>query len=87
MAELTRRLLETAPRGSGKPLFRTVTGRAWKKVHGVLRFYGVRKKLGWDKDPVRKRYSCYSCRHTFAHRMLSGYWNGGRGARWRRWRS
>ncbi len=79
VAELTRGLLETAPRGSGKPLFRTVTGRAWKKVHGVLRFCGVRKKLGWDKDPVRKRYSCYSCRHTFAHRMLSGYWNGGAG--------
>jgi hypothetical protein len=39
----------------------------------------LRKKLGWDKDPVRGRYSCYSCRHTFAHRMLSGYWNGGVG--------
>ncbi len=21
----------------------------------------------------------YSCRHTFAHRMLAGYWNGGGG--------
>jgi hypothetical protein len=30
-------------------------------------------------DPARKRYSCYSCRHTFAHRVLSGYWSGGAG--------
>ena len=79
VAELTRRLLATAPKGSGKPLFRTVTGKPWSKVHGVVRFCGLRKKLGWDKDPARRRYSCYSCRHTFAHRMLSGYWNGGAG--------
>jgi integrase len=79
VAELTRRLLETAPKGSGKPLFRTVTGKAWSKVHGVLKFIALRKKLGWGTDPVRKKYSCYSCRHTFAHRMLSGYWNGGAG--------
>jgi integrase len=78
-AELTRRLMATAPKGSGMPLFRTVRGKAWQKVHGVVKFCGVRKKLGWDTDPVRKRYSCYSCRHTFAHRMLSGYWNGGVG--------
>jgi len=28
---------------------------------------------------VRKQFSWYTCRHTFAHRMLSGYWNGGVG--------
>jgi len=71
--------LETAPKGSGKTLFRTLTGKAWSKVNGVLRFITLRKKLEWDKDPARKKYSCYSCRHTFAHRMLSGYWNGGAG--------
>ncbi len=79
VAELTRRLLESAPKGSGKTLFRTVREKAWSKVNGVLRFIALRKKLEWDKDPVRKKYSCYSCRHTFAHRMLSGYWNGGAG--------
>jgi integrase len=46
---------------------------------GVVRFLTLKKKLGWDKDPVKKKFSCYSCRHTFAHRMLSGYWNGGAG--------
>ena len=45
----------------------------------MVRFLALRKKLGWDADPARRRYSCYTCRHTFAHRMLSGYWNGGAG--------
>ena len=79
VAELTRRLMKTAPKGSGIPLFVNTQGKAWKPVTGRGRFSKIRTKLGWDKDPVRRRYSCYSCRHTFAHRMLSGYWNGGAG--------
>lgn len=79
VASLTRKRMESAPRGSGLPLFRNPQGNPWKKVTGVARFLHLRRKLGWDKDPVRKKYSCYSCRHTFAHRMLSGYWNGGVG--------
>ena len=46
---------------------------------GVVRFITIKEKLGWDQDPVKTRYSCYTCRHTFAHRMLSGYWTGGVG--------
>lgn len=79
VAELTRRLMKSAPKGSGRPLFQNSRGGAWTKVAGVARFVALRKELGWDKDPIRKKYSCYSCRHTFAHRMLSGYWNGGKG--------
>jgi len=79
VAELSRKMMTTAPKGSGLPLFRTTKGKAWKRVNGVLNFCAVRKKLGWDKDPIRKKYSSYSCRHTFAHRMLSGYWNDGVG--------
>jgi len=79
VAELTRKLMEEAPRGSGKPLFRNTKGDPWKRGTGVVRFIAIKKKLGWDKDPVRSHYSCYTCRHTFAHRMLSGYWNGGVG--------
>jgi hypothetical protein len=45
----------------------------------VGRFLTIKRKLGWDNDPVRSKYSCYTCRHTFAHRMLSGFWNGGVG--------
>jgi len=46
---------------------------------GVVRFIAIKEKLGWDKDPVKSKYSCYTCRHTFAHRMLSGYWTDGIG--------
>jgi len=79
VAALTRRLMETAPAGSGIALFRNPKGKAWKRGTVTSRLLKLKKKLGWDKDPVRKGYSCYSCRHTFAHRMLSGYWNGGVG--------
>jgi len=79
VAELTRRLMKTAPKGSGLPLFRNTQGNAWKPATGKGRFLQIKAKLGWDKDPIKRRYSCYSCRHTFAHRMLSGYWNGGVG--------
>jgi len=79
VAELSRRLMKTAPIDSGKPLFRNPEGNRWLKVTGVRRFINIRAKLNWDKDPIRKKYASYTCRHTFAHRMLSGYWNGGAG--------
>ena len=79
VAEMTRRLMKTAPRGSGIPLFRNTKGKPWKRMTGVVRFLAIKKKLGWEKDPVKTHFSCYICRHTFAHRMLSGYWTGGVG--------
>lgn len=79
VAKLTRRLMETARPGSGTPLFRNTRGGGWKKVTGVGRFLAIKRSLDWDKDPVKKNYSTYSCRHTFAHRMLSGHWNDGVG--------
>jgi len=79
IGDLTRRLMVTTPPGSGVALFRNTQGRAWKKVTAVGRFLAIKRKLGWDRDPVKSKYSCYTCRHTFAHRMLSGFWNGGVG--------
>lgn len=79
VAELTRKLLKELPEGSRLPVFRNTQGNPWKRTNGVVRFIDLRKKLGWDFDPVRSGYSCYACRHTFAHRMLSGYWNQGAG--------
>jgi integrase len=79
VAELTRRLMKSAPRGTGLPLFRNTRGKPWKRMTGVVRFLAIKKKLNWDTDPVKSKYSCYTCRHTFAHRMLSGYWTGGVG--------
>jgi len=79
VADLARRLMATAPQGSGVAFFRNPQGRAWKKVTGVHRFLKIKRVLGWDRDPKRKHYSTSTCRHTFAHRMLAGYWNGGDG--------
>jgi integrase len=79
VAELTRKLIAADPRNSKIPIFRNPRGKIWRKEAGVVRFVRLRKKLEWNNDPVRKKYSSYTCRHTFAHRMLSGYWNGGAG--------
>ncbi|MFC1597663.1 tyrosine-type recombinase/integrase [Planctomycetota bacterium] len=79
VAKLTRKLMKTAPKGSNVPLFRNSQGNPWKRVTGVARFLSLKKKLGWDQDPKKKGFSCYTCRHTFARRMLSGFWNGGEG--------
>ena len=79
VAALTRRLLKSVPPGSGLPVFRNAQGNPWKKVTGVGRFLALKRKLDWIGDDARARYSSYTCRHTFAHRMLSGYWNGGSG--------
>lgn len=79
VAELTRRLLPEIPSGSGLPLFRSSKRRVWSLGTGGTTFFRLKRKLRWDKDLVRKRFSTYTGRHTFAHRMLSGYWNGGVG--------
>jgi integrase len=79
VAELALHMMKAAPRGSGIALFRNTQGQPWKKVTGVARFLAIKKRLRWDGDPVKKSYSCYTCRHTFAHRMLAGFWNGGDG--------
>ena len=78
VAKLTRKLLKTAPTADA-PIFRNPQGNPWKKVTGVHRFLKLKRELGWIAPDSRARYSTYSCRHTFAHRMLSGYWNGGVG--------
>jgi integrase len=78
VAKLTRKLLKEAPT-TESPVFRNPQGNAWKKVTGVHRFLKLKRELGWIAPDSRSRYSTYSCRHTFAHRMLSGYWNGGAG--------
>ena len=75
VAKLAKRLMKTAPRKSGDPLFRNAQGNRWLKITGGVWFRRIRKELGWDDDPVRQNFTCYTCRHTFAHRMLSGHWN------------
>ncbi|MCH7727832.1 MAG: site-specific integrase [Planctomycetes bacterium] len=79
VAQQVRRRLDDVPWRSAITLFPNAQGRPWKKVTGVARFLKIKRELGWDTDPVRKNYSSYTCRHTFAHRMLAGFWNDGAG--------
>jgi integrase len=71
MEKLTRKLIRSAPLGSGIPLFRSTRGRAWTRVNCVQRFCELRKKLNLPKDRCM-----YTCRHTFAKRTLAGYYTG-----------
>lgn len=79
IADLTRQLMKTAPKGSTLPIFRNTKGKLWKRMTGVVRFIGLKKKVGWDQDARKGSFSCYTCRHTYVHRMLSGYWTNGVG--------
>jgi len=74
--DVIRTLMASFPRGSGIPLFRTPRGKSWKRCNGVQAFCTLKRKLGWDKDADKKSLSLYTCRHTFAKRILSGYWTG-----------
>ncbi len=65
--------------GIGDPAAAEHEGPRLEEGNGRGPFLAIKSKLGWDEDPARKAYSCYTCRHTFAHRMLSGYWNDGAG--------
>lgn len=76
VAALTRQRMLDA--GDG-PIFRNRYGNPWRKPTAGKWFRKLKHALAWDRDPVRSKYSCYSCRHTFAHRMLSGLWNNGLG--------
>jgi integrase len=71
VAKLTRQLMKMGPKGSGKPIFRNTQGNPWTRMTGVVRFITPQEKLKWDADPVKGKCSCYSCRHTLAHRILA----------------
>lgn len=78
VAARVRRLMSTCG-DSREPVFRNPQGRPWKKVTGGAHFRRCRAALGWDHHPKRRRFSTYTCRHTFAHRMLAGFWTEGKG--------
>ena len=42
VAKLVRRLMLTAPKGSGKPLFRNTRDEPWKRMTGVVRFLALK---------------------------------------------
>ena len=52
MESTVRRLMLTAPKGSGIPLVRTKHGRQWKRCNGVQQFCELKKKLNLPDDRV-----------------------------------
>jgi hypothetical protein len=42
VATLVKRLMTTAPKGSGKPLFRNTKDQPWKRMTGVVRFLALK---------------------------------------------
>jgi len=78
VADLTRQLMSDRCK-SGSVLFQNPQGNPWKKVTGVARFRAIKSALNWNQNSVKNQYSNYTARHTFAHRMLAGYWNNGAG--------
>jgi len=51
VAKLVHRLMLTAPKGSGKPLFRNTRDEPWKRMTGVVRFSGTEEKTGLGSRP------------------------------------
>lgn len=73
---IIRPLIARFPRDSGITLFRTPRNKSWTKNNGVHTFCRIKQKIGWDRDPEKRHLSFYTCRHTFAKRILSGFWTG-----------
>ncbi len=70
VASLVMQLLKDAPLGSNLPLFRNTKGRAWKRMTGVVRFGALRRKLGWDQDPIRSQSNTGAMQRSFASRVI-----------------
>jgi integrase len=71
VAEMVRGLAKRYPSG---PLFRNRSGNPWTHSAAKTAFDRVRSKLA-DKGIKLDPDAClYSTRHTFAKRMLGGYW-------------
>jgi integrase len=68
---IVKRLVELHPTGK---LFRTPRGAAWTRVSWVNHFRTIRRKLGWNDDSRKAELSTYTFRHTFAKRVLTGFY-------------
>lgn len=57
------------------PIFRNISGKPWTRENLGERFRFVRNRLA--KQGVKFDNDCvmYSCRHTYAKRILQGYWS------------
>jgi integrase len=71
--ELTRQQLKRYPSG---PIFRNNRNRPWLKQSLKHNFRRLRQRLKKAGVHLDQDACTYSCRHTFAKRVLNGYWTG-----------
>jgi integrase len=71
IAGIARRLAKEHPTG---PLFRNARGTPWTNSALKSAFDRLRKRLRSKGIVLDKDAVFYSCRHTYAKRMLGGYW-------------
>ena len=57
-------------------LFRDSHGKPWTVDTLRGEFAKLRRRLLRQKVPIDKGDVMYTCRHTYAKRMLAGYWTG-----------
>jgi len=68
---IVRQRIERHPRG---PLFRGANGGAWTRTSQGAAFRRLRKRLAAKGIELDDDACFYACRHTFAKRMLGGFW-------------
>jgi integrase len=74
VAEIVRQLLKKSP--IGEPIFRNKWGKPWTRRGLMSAFLRLKKRLETKGMKLPPNSCMYSTRHTYAKRVLSGYWNG-----------
>jgi integrase len=71
--EIVRQQIAAHPSGA---IFRNTRGEAWTHKSLSIAFRYVRKRVAKQGVQFDKFICMYSCRHTFAKRVLNGFWTG-----------
>ena len=70
---IVRRQMKLHPKG---PIFRNSAGMPWTRELLTEKFRKLKNKLAKKGMEFDKDCCMYSCRHTYAKRVLQGYWSG-----------
>jgi integrase len=71
--EIIRKQMKEHPSG---PLFRSASGEPWNRRMLSQNFRRAKARLSKKGISLDTDACMYSCRHTFAKRVLEGYWTG-----------
>ena len=74
IAEITREHMRRVQ--PGEPIFRNNVGTPWEPTSLRRAFGRLKDKLEGLGNPLDEDDCMYTTRHTFAKRILGGYWNG-----------